>query len=127
MNVEVRKLEVKSDPRGLVWEPAGPGEFAVQRNCHVVITEPGGIRGNHFHKLGTEIATQRGPATVRFRDARGVQDVEVAEGEVVRFVFPPNCPHAFKNSGSQPNLLVAFNTVAFDPETPDVYREVLLG
>lgn len=127
MHVQVEKIESKSDPRGSVWEPASPEELARQKNCHVVVTEPGGIRGNHFHKLGTEIATQRGPALVRFRDERGTQDIVVAEGEVVRFVFPPNCAHAFQNTGAQPNLLVAFNTVPHDPAAPDVYREVLIG
>lgn len=127
MRVQVEKLELKADVRGCVWEPASPAELAVQQNCHVVVSEPGAIRGNHFHKLGTEITTQRGPALVRFRDETGTHDVNVAAGEVYRFVFPPNCAHAFKNTGTAPNLLVAFNTVPHDPENPDVYREVLLG
>lgn len=126
MRVTVEKLEPKTDPRGAVWEPATPQELAGQKNCHVVVTEPGGIRGNHFHKRGTEIATQRGPALVRFRDETGVQDVIVAEGEVVRFVFPPDCAHAFQNTGQAANLLVAFNTVPHDPSAPDVYRAELI-
>lgn len=127
MRVQIKKLEPKMDARGCVWEPASPDELAGQQNCHVVVTEPGGIRGNHFHKLGTEIATQRGPARVRFRDESGVQEISVAEGEVVRFVFPPNCVHAFQNTGNTPNLLVAFNTVPHNAESPDVYREILIS
>jgi UDP-2-acetamido-2,6-beta-L-arabino-hexul-4-ose reductase len=127
MRVTVERIEPKSDPRGCVWEPASPAELTVQQNCHVVVSEPGAIRGNHFHKLGTEIATQRGPALVRFRDQTGVQDVIVAEGEVVRFVFPPNCAHAFQNTGTTANLLVAFNTVPHEPAAPDVYREALIS
>jgi dTDP-4-dehydrorhamnose 3,5-epimerase-like enzyme len=126
MRVIVERIEPKSDARGCVWEPATPAEIVQQQNCHVVVTEPGGIRGNHFHKRGTEIATQRGPALVRYRDERGVQDVQIAEDEVVRFVFPPNCAHAFQNTGSTPNLLIAFNTVRHDPATLDVYPEVLI-
>jgi dTDP-4-dehydrorhamnose 3,5-epimerase-like enzyme len=127
MNVQIEKLETKSDPRGCVWEPLGAEKIAAQQNCHVVITGPGGIRGNHFHKRGVEIATQRGPALVRFCDARGVQDVNIAEGEVYRFVFPPNCAHAFHNSGTTPNVLVAFNTAPFDPAAPDVFRQELIS
>ena len=126
MRVIVEKIEPKSDARGCVWEPATPEELACQQNCHVVVTEPGGIRGNHFHRRGTEIATQRGPALVRFRDEQGVRDVSIAAGEVVRFVFPPNCAHAFQNSGDTPNLLVAFNTVTHDPVAPDVFPEALI-
>ena len=126
MRVQIEKFQPKSDARGSVWEPATPDELALQKNCHVVVTEPGGIRGNHFHKLGTEIATQRGPALVRFRDETGIQDVHVAAGEVYRFVFPPQCAHAFKNTGDTPNLLVALNTEPHQPENPDVYRDVLI-
>lgn len=126
MPVTVQKLIPKTDARGCVWEPAAPAELAGQQNCHVVVTDPGGIRGNHFHKHGTEIATQRGPALVRFRDEQGVRDVAIAAGEVVRFVFPPNCAHAFQNTGDTPNLLVAFNTVPHDPAAPDVFPEALI-
>lgn len=127
MNVQVDKLDPKTDPRGSVWEPLTAEELGAQHNCHVVITAPGGIRGNHFHKRGTEIATQRGPALVRFCDARGVQEVCIAEDEVYRFVFPPNCAHAFCNSGTTPNFLVAFNTVPFDSAAPDVFRQELIA
>lgn len=126
MRVIVEKIKPKTDARGSVWEPASPVEIVRQQNCHVVVTEPGGIRGNHFHKRGTEIATQRGPALVRFRDEQGVRDVSIAAGEVVRFTFPPHCAHAFQNTGDTPNLLVAFNTVPHDPAAPDVFPEILI-
>lgn len=126
MKVTMEKVDAKSDPRGSVWEPVTPAEITQQGNCHVVITEPGGIRGNHFHKTGTEIATQRGPALVCYRDETGTHSVEIADGEIVRFVFPPNCPHAFKNNGTKPNLLVAFNTEVFNPDTPDAFPEALI-
>lgn len=126
MRVLVETVDQKSDPRGSVWEPLDSIELGGQSNCHVVITRPGGIRGNHFHKIGTEIATQGGPALVKFRDTDGDQSVEIKEGEIVRFVFPPNCPHAFQNNGQTPNLLVAFNTETFDPTAPDVYPEPLI-
>jgi len=126
MRVLVEKVVQKSDNRGSVWEPLDHAELALQSNCHVVITEPGGIRGNHFHKIGTEIATQGGPALVKYRDDAGDHSVEIDESEIVRFVFPPNCAHAFQNTGKTTNLLVAFNTEAFNPAAPDVHRETLI-
>jgi dTDP-4-dehydrorhamnose 3,5-epimerase-like enzyme len=126
MKVLVEKVGQKSDQRGSVWEPLNETELGGQHNCHVVTTNPGGIRGNHFHKLGTEIAAQGGPALVMFRDADGEHSVEIGEGEIVRFVIPPNCPHAFQNNGHRPNLLVASNTGAFNPDSPDVYPEPLI-
>jgi hypothetical protein len=100
------------------WEPVSPEGLAAQKNCHVVATESGGIRGNHFHKLGTEITsagTGCGPLS-------GCNRSEIEDGEVYRFAFPPNCARALKDAGSTPNLLVAFNTVPRDPASPDVYR-----
>ncbi len=119
-------LATHPDPRGSVWEPVGGEALAAQENCHIVLTRSGGRRGNHFHRIGTEIATQAGPALVRYRDKSGVHSVEIAEDEVVRFTFPPGCPHAFFNNGTVPNILAAFNTRAFDPADPDVYPEVLI-
>ena len=127
MNVQVEKMEPKTDPRGCVWEPLTAAELVTQQNCHVVITAPGAIRGNHFHRRGTEVATQYGPALVRFCDARGVQEVVIAKDEVYRFVFPPGCAHAFQNSGTTPNVLVAFNTVLFDLNAPDVFPRELIA
>ncbi len=126
MKVLVEQIDQKSDHRGSVWEPLDHTELGDQHNCHVVVTEPGGIRGNHFHKIGTEIASQGGPALVKFRDESGDHSVVIGEGEIVRFVFPPNCPHTFQNNGTTPNLLVAFNTEIFNRETPDVYPEPLI-
>ena len=126
MRVLVERVDQKSDQRGSVWEPLDNTALGGQSNCHVVVTQPGGIRGNHFHKTGTEIATQRGPALVMYRDDSGTHTVKIEDGDVMRFVFPPHCAHAFQNNGTSPNLLVAFNTEAFDPESPDVFPEPLI-
>ena len=126
MKVTVERIDQKSDPRGIVWEPLNDSELKSQGNCHVVITHPGGIRGNHYHKVGTEIATQCGPALIVYRDETGTQRLEVKKGEVVRVFIPPNVPHAFLNTGDEPNFLVSFNTVVFDPDNPDVVRDVIL-
>ena len=125
MKVLVERVDMKSDQRGSVCEPVNDFELQSQGNCHVVVTEPGGIRGNHFHKVGTEIATQCGPALVTYRDETGTQQINVLKGETVRFVIPPGVPHAFQNNGDAPNLLVAFNTEVFNPNDPDVVREVV--
>ena len=123
MKVQVERVVQKEDQRGSVWEPITDSELQAQGNCHVVVTQPGGIRGNHYHKVGTEIATQCGPALVIYKDETGLQKIEVKTGETVRFVFPPGVPHAFQNNGEEPNLLVAFNTEVFNPDKPDVVRE----
>jgi mannose-6-phosphate isomerase-like protein (cupin superfamily) len=67
-----------------------------------------------------------GPALVRFRTRGTIGDIEVPEGEAHRFTIPPGVSHAVCNTGSEPALLVAFNTVAHDPAAPDVVRDVLI-
>ena len=114
------------DARGLVFEPIGVEAIAGQRNVHVALTEPGGIRGNHFHQHATEITVVLGPALVRLREDGAVRDLIVPEGETWRFTIPPGVGHAFQNTGPQPMLLVAFSTSVFDPVNPDLIRDVLI-
>ncbi|MBI2924320.1 MAG: hypothetical protein HYY24_01295 [Verrucomicrobia bacterium] len=124
--VSIEPLELHRDARGLVLEPLGPEAFPAQRNAHLVLTEPGCIRGNHHHPLGTEVAVVLGPALVRLREEGVVRDIPIAEGQAFRLTIPPGVAHAFQNTGTHSTVLVAFNTVAFDPAHPDLVRDVLI-
>ena len=119
-------VTLHADARGCVFEPITPGGIPVQRNVHVVLSEPGAIRGNHYHQRGTEIAVVLGLCLVRVRLAEGVRDYVVPASEAWRFVLPPGVPHAFKNIGDRTQFMTAFNTEAHDPARPDVVREVLI-
>jgi UDP-2-acetamido-2,6-beta-L-arabino-hexul-4-ose reductase len=126
MAVRIEPVVLHTDRRGSVFEPLDPERLPGQRNVHLVVTEPGGIRGNHYHTCSTEVVTVQGPALVRIRDERGVWDTLVTEGMVTRFIIPPGVAHAIQNIGTQPTLLVAFSDRAHDPTAPDVEREVLI-
>jgi UDP-2-acetamido-2,6-beta-L-arabino-hexul-4-ose reductase len=41
--------------------------------------------------------------------------------------FPPGIPHGIKNLSSQPNVLVAFNTIKHDPQNSDTAEEILMS
>jgi UDP-2-acetamido-2,6-beta-L-arabino-hexul-4-ose reductase len=125
-NLTVEELPIHGDARGVVVEPLGPEQFPAQRNCHLIVTEPGGVRGNHFHERGTEVLVVLGPALVRVRENGGVRDLNVETGRVTRFTFPPRVSHAIKNIGVTRMLAVSFNTSAYDPAQPDVTRDVLI-
>jgi dTDP-4-dehydrorhamnose 3,5-epimerase-like enzyme len=122
----VEPIAFPTDARGLVLEPLRPNEFAAQRNAHLVVTLPGCIRGNHYHRLGTEVTAVLGPALVRVVEEGVVRDYEVAEGRAYRFTFPPGVAHAIQNTGATPQVAISFNTVAHDPSQPDVVREMLI-
>ncbi len=130
MNINVRAtvdpIDFPTDARGLVLEPLRPDEFASQKNAHLVVTAPGCLRGNHYHRHGTEVAVVLGPALVRLRDADGLRDFIVEEGRALRFVLPAGVPHAMLNTGNAPMLILSFNTEVHDSAHPDVVREVLI-
>jgi dTDP-4-dehydrorhamnose 3,5-epimerase-like enzyme len=126
LHVRIEPVVLHQDRRGSVFEPLDPERLPGQRHVHVVVTEPGGVRGNHYHTRGTEVVTVQGPALVRLRDERGVWDTLVAEGAVTRFIIPPGVAHAIQNLGTQPTVLVAFRDVAYDTADPDVVREILI-
>ena len=124
--IKIEVLRVAKDVRGYVFEPLEPAAIAQFRNVHVVYTIPGVVRGNHYHLRGTEISSVSGPTLVRYKEAGVVHDVHVLDGEVWRFEFPSGVTHAFKNTGTQPSMLAAFNTEEHDPQQPDVVKDVLI-
>jgi UDP-2-acetamido-2,6-beta-L-arabino-hexul-4-ose reductase len=121
------RLATHSDARGFVFEPLRPQELPRQQNTHLVISEPGVVRGNHYHLRGTETLAVMGPALVRIRAGSALSDITVPPDRVYRFVFPPKVSHAMKNLSDRANILVAFNTVAHDPERPDVEPDILIA
>lgn len=126
MQVTIEEMRTFRDGRGSVVEPLEPERIAFQRNVHVVLTEPGCVRGNHCHRRGAETLIVYGPALVRTREARGEsRDTPVPVGAVFRFHIPPGVSHAVKNTGTGANLLLAFNTVPHDPAAPDTFTDAL--
>ena len=126
MAVEYEHLHIFSDSRGVVFEPLSSHAFCDQRNAHVVISLPGVVRGNHYHIKGEETMAVMGPALVRIRENDAIKDIEIPQGEVYRFFFPPGVSHAIQNLGEQPNVLMAFNTVEHDPQDPDAVSDLLI-
>ncbi len=120
-----RRLDVHTDARGLVFEPLSGPELAGMRNVHLVLTEPGHVRGNHRHARGTERMVVLGPATVRVRRAGQVEETRVPAGEAWRFEFPPGVAHAVLATGERTGLLVAFRDTPHDPDQPDTFRDTL--
>ncbi|MBW1898465.1 MAG: WxcM-like domain-containing protein [Deltaproteobacteria bacterium] len=126
MKVLVEQLNVFADDRGSVFEPLKSEAFKLQRNAHVVISLPGVVRGNHYHRFGTEVVAVKGPSRVCFRKGKAVRDVEVPDKKVFRFTIPPNISHAIQNTGKESGILMAFNTIAHDPENSDTVEDVLI-
>lgn len=122
----IEPVRTHRDARGLLFEPLDDAGLAAQKNTHVVLTEPGVVRGNHRHLRGTEVAVVVGPAHVRLKEGDRVRDVDVPAGEAWRFEIPPGVVHAYRNPGPGTMVLVAFNSEVHDPAVPDTVREEIL-
>jgi dTDP-4-dehydrorhamnose 3,5-epimerase-like enzyme len=124
--VLIETLNTHRDARGSLFEPMNEGELAAQRNVHVVLTEPGSVRGNHVHAAAVEMTTVVGPCLVRLREAGETRDVEVPAGESWRFTIPPGVVHAYRNTGDSIMVLVSFSTRVHDAAGTDTRREQIL-
>ncbi|HEX8203428.1 MAG TPA: hypothetical protein VF590_23330 [Isosphaeraceae bacterium] len=122
----IESVTFPTDARGLVLEPIGPDDLPRQRNVHLTLTGPGCVRGNHYHERGAEITVVLGPALARYRDAGAVRDFPIPEGRAYRFTIPPGVAHAFRNTGTEPMVLIGFNTAVHDLDRPDVVRDMLM-
>ena len=122
----IDRVRTVRDARGALFEPLDAAGLALQKNTHVVLTEPGCIRGNHYHLVGTEVSVVPGPAFVRLKEDGVIHDLSIPAGETWRLTIPPGVVHAYRNPGPDTMLLIAFNTEAHDPERPDAVREEIL-
>jgi len=125
-STRIERLRAHRDARGAVFEPLDDAELGAQRNVHVVLTEPGAVRGNHWHLRATEITSVVGACQVRLKEGERVSDLEVPAGEVWRLVIPPGVVHAFRNLGEAPIVLVSFSSEVHDPAGSGLRREVIL-
>ena len=124
--VRIETIQSHRDARGSVFEPLNDAELAAQKNVHVVLTEPAGVRGNHVHAAAVETTTVLGPCLVRLKEAGEIRDVEVPAGETWRFTIPPGVVHAYRNTGDSVMVLVSFSTKVHDPVGAETRREQIL-
>lgn len=124
--VRIEPVKTHRDARGSLFEPLNDAELQSQRNVHVVLTAPNEVRGNHRHARAMEMTTLVGPCLVRLKEAGVIRDVEVPAGETWRFTIPPGVAHAYRNTGSEPMVLISFSTEVHDPSASDTIREQIL-
>lgn len=124
--VLIEPVELVRDARGWTVEPVDETRLLGKRNSHIVWTEPGAVRGNHYHERTTEVFVVVGPARVRLRECGLVRDVLVAAGAAMRFTIPPGVPHAIQNTGDRPMILMAFTDQPHDRAHPDTFPCTLI-
>lgn len=119
------------DQRGLSFAFGGLVGAVLGRpqDLHLATIRPGCLRGNHFH------ARRREVVVVLFQDRwqlvwdqgpdRDVQ-ARVFEGcGAVAIEIPPNCSHAFHNTGGVDLLVASLTDGPYDPTSHETTRRVV--
>jgi dTDP-4-dehydrorhamnose 3,5-epimerase-like enzyme len=122
----LHSVKTHRDARGVLFEPLTDAELTLQKNVHVVLTQPNEVRGNHVHQTAVEITSVVGPCLIRLKEAGVVRDIEVPAGEICRLEIPPGVVHAFRNTGDSAMVLVSFSSKLHDPTGADTLREQIL-
>jgi dTDP-4-dehydrorhamnose 3,5-epimerase-like enzyme len=122
----IEAVRTHRDSRGALFEPLNDAEIALQKNVHVVLTQPNEVRGNHVHRTAMETTSVVGPCLVRLKEADVLRDVEVPAGETWRFTIPPGVVHAYRNTGDAVMVLISFSTETHDPDGADTQRVQIL-
>jgi UDP-2-acetamido-2,6-beta-L-arabino-hexul-4-ose reductase len=126
MKVLIETLRAHNDARGSLFEPLDDAQLLKQKNVHVVVSEPGAVRGNHLHFTATEMTSVMGPCQIRLKEDGQLRDLQVPSGEVWRLTIPPGVVHAFRNTGDKAMLLVSFSSEPHDPTGAGMRREEIL-
>lgn len=122
-----RILELKSDPRGLLFEAAKGGGGG---QTFVSWTMPGKSRGDHFHLSKVErFLVLEGEGLIRIRRVLGgpVWEYKVNGESPAAVDMPTMHTHCIENVGSRPLLTLFWANEVFDPESPDTYWDPVHG
>jgi len=123
MNIQVSELHNSGDGRGFSFTmpPEALTFLGRVADMHLASTEPGAVRGNHYHVRKQEaIILLPGTAwSLHWDEGEGttVQQRSFDGKCAVLLLISPGCSHAVRNDGKQPLWLVACSSEAYDPAT----------
>jgi UDP-2-acetamido-2,6-beta-L-arabino-hexul-4-ose reductase len=112
MQLETKELSSFSDKRGWLTEILNDAGQRIE-NIHYSYSEPGVVRGNHYHKHSTEwLCVTFGSAKIILEDnyTKERKELVVSGDSPVLVKIPPEITHAIENCSSEPmHLLVIAN------------------
>lgn len=130
--IEVTELKrIGADERGWVIEPIAEAELINRSilNIHILCTEPGSVRGNHYHLDRQEhICVLAGTflfVAVDNETGKRFELLTVADKSLC-FTIPRNVSHAMKNLGQDRGYLLCYSDKAFNPDSPDTVKNIIL-
>lgn len=131
MNLEIKKLQKHKDKRGLLIEVLRDDEIREKmKHIYFSVSQPGIIRGNHFHKRKTEwFCVVKGIAKMVLENNESMERTElVLRGESpVTVKISPDLTHALANIGTDEMCFIGIVDEVFFPEDPDTFFKKILS
>jgi dTDP-4-dehydrorhamnose 3,5-epimerase-like enzyme len=125
--IETVKLPIQSDERGWGISLSQSDERCFFPNLHLVSLNPGKVRGNHYHPLGTEYIMAFGGQCrlVAVDEKTGEREERiVSKDERVLFKIPPTIIHAVFNEGDKEAYLLCYYDLKREEEWKSVKRQI---
>ncbi|MCX7784821.1 MAG: dTDP-4-dehydrorhamnose 3,5-epimerase family protein [candidate division WOR-3 bacterium] len=130
--VEIKKLRVIPDERGLVMEILRADDSFFQKfgQVYLSMVYPNVIKAWHYHKIQTDhFAVIKGMAKVVLYDQRPnsttykeINEFFLGEHNPCLVVIPPLVVHGMKGIGIEPAYLINCPTETYNYQQPDEYR-----
>ncbi|MEO0077271.1 MAG: dTDP-4-dehydrorhamnose 3,5-epimerase family protein [candidate division WOR-3 bacterium] len=130
--VEVKKLRVIPDERGLVMEILRSDDSFFKKfgQCYLSVVNPGVIKAWHYHKIQTDhFCVVKGMAKVVLYDQREksetyqeINEFFIGEQNPCLIVIPPLVVHGMKGIGIEPAYMINCPTELYNYQHPDEYR-----
>jgi len=133
MDINITKLDKKSDERGWVAEVLRFESISNKKKefgqIYMTTANPGFVKGNHYHIRKTEwFCVIRGKALLLLKDRKTGEEKEISmSGSELRIVeIPINVIHAIKNVGKDEMHLLAYIDESYNSSDPDTFMEKIL-
>ncbi len=128
--IEIKELNNNGDARGVSFSAPAEALAFVGRmaDVHLASTEPGAVRGNHYHLRRREaIVVMPGPMwSFHWDEGEGstAQHRAFDGGKAVLILVSPDASHAMRNDGGDSLWWVAISSETYDP-AESVARKVV--
>src|SRR3974390_247957 len=118
--IQITELNNSGDARGFSFTAPSEALAFVGRmaDVHLASTQPGSVRGNHYHLRRREAIVVLPGAKWSFHwdeDGGSAQHREFDGGRAVLILVSPGASHAVRNDGSDSLWLVAISSETYAP------------
>ncbi len=131
-DIEISKLDVKTDERGWLTEILRHENLADCKEfgqLFITTANVGHVKGNHYHTRKYEwfCAIQGDGIFYVENNETGLRDeIPMGENSLICVRVTPGHTHAIKNTGTKPLLFLVYISEPFNPDDPDTFRREIV-